>query len=121
MSGPQPPVNIQQENILMKKLLTASIMPLALCYLTTAAFAATPNGKAAFDANCVACHPDGGNIVNPAKTLRKMTLQANGIKTAKDIVKTMRKPGPGMTVFDKKALSDTEATAIADYILKTFK
>jgi cytochrome c6 len=33
----------------------------------------------------------------------------------------MRNPGPGMTKFDKKTISDKEARAIADYILKTFK
>jgi cytochrome c6 len=33
----------------------------------------------------------------------------------------MRKPGEGMTTFDKKTVSDKEATAIADYIIRTFK
>jgi cytochrome c6 len=33
----------------------------------------------------------------------------------------MRKPGPGMTQFDKKTVPDKEANAIAVYILKTFK
>lgn len=105
----------------MKKLLTASVTTLALCYLATSVFAAAPNGKAGFEANCASCHPDGGNIINQSKNLRKLTLKANGIKTAKDIVKTMRKPGPGMTRFDKRTLPDKDAKAIADYILKTFK
>jgi cytochrome c6 len=33
----------------------------------------------------------------------------------------MRNPGPGMTKFDKKEISDKEAKAIAEYVLKTFK
>jgi len=43
------------------------------------------------------------------------------VKNAKDIIAKMRKPGPGMTAFDKKTISDKEAKAIADYILKTYK
>jgi cytochrome c6 len=36
-------------------------------------------------------------------------------------VAKMRNPGPAMTMFDEKTLSDKEANAIAQYILKTFK
>jgi cytochrome c6 len=43
------------------------------------------------------------------------------VKSAKDIIAKMRKPGPGMTAFDKKAVSGKEAKAIAEYILKSFK
>ena len=30
-------------------------------------------GAALFQKHCVACHPDGGNIINPANTLKKIT------------------------------------------------
>ncbi len=43
------------------------------------------------------------------------------MKSAEDIIGKMRNPGPGMTQFDAKTISDEEARAIADYILKTFK
>ena len=66
------------------------------------------------------CHPDGGNIVNPQKTLHKKDREANGVKTTSDIVNKMRNPGPGMTQFDGKTISDKDAAAIAGYILKTF-
>ena len=78
------------------------------------------NGEALFKQHCSACHPDGGNIVNPQKTLHKKDRQANGVKTGSDIVNKMRNPGPGMTQFDKKTISDKDAAAIAGYILKTF-
>ena len=87
-------------------------------------------GKQLFIHNCSPCHPDGGNIINPQKTLRKKDLDANKITTADDIVKRMRNPGPfpdhpqdwaGMRMFDQKAISDQDAHKIADYILKTFK
>jgi cytochrome c6 len=78
-------------------------------------------GKAEFTEHCAGCHPAGGNIINPAKTLMQKDLKANGIKTEADIVKIMRKPGSGMTKFSKKALPDKDAKAIAAYITKTFK
>ncbi len=67
------------------------------------------------------CHPDGGNIVNPKKTLMQKDRDAHNIRTAADIVRIMRKPGPGMTVFDAKTVSDKDAEAIAKYVLTTFK
>ena len=78
------------------------------------------SGEAKFKEHCAVCHPDGGNIVNTQKTLHKKDLEANNVKAAADIVGKMRNPGPGMTKFDKDAVSDEEAKAIAKYILKTF-
>lgn len=81
---------------------------------------ATP-GEDLFKLHCAACHADGGNIINPKKTLKKADRETNGVKSPKDIIGLMRKPGPGMTTFDVKTISDKDAKAIADYILKTFK
>lgn len=78
-------------------------------------------GEKAFVEHCAVCHKDGGNIVNPVKTLQKKSLAANGIGTPNDIVKNMRNPGPAMTRFDKEAIDDKTAQSIAEYILKTFK
>ena len=79
------------------------------------------SGEALFKEHCALCHPDGSNIVNPKKTLHKKDLDASNIKSQNDIVKLMRKPGPGMTTFDSKVISDKEAKEIAEYILKTFR
>jgi cytochrome c6 len=79
------------------------------------------NAKAEFEEHCASCHKDGGNIVNPKKTLSKKDREANGVKSTADIVKLMRNPGPGMTKFDEKAVPDKEAKAIANYVIKTFK
>jgi cytochrome c6 len=110
----------------MKKGLIATICMLAVCAFATAGFADTKKGEKIdgakeFKEHCAVCHPDGKNIVNPKKTLSKMDREANGVKSAKDIIRNMRKPGPGMTAFDAKTISDKEAKAIADYVLKTFK
>jgi len=112
----------------MKKIMTVSVATVSLFAFVAAGPVAADekkgkkiSGAAEFKEHCAVCHPDGGNIVSPAKTLHKKDLDANGIKKAADIVAKMRKPGPGMTQFDKKTISDKEAKAIADYILKTFK
>ncbi len=108
-----------------KRVLTVACM-LAVAAFATTSFADTKkgqkiDGKKEFEEHCAVCHKDGGNMVTPAKTLSKKDREANGVKTAKDIIDKMRKPGPGMTQFDKKTISDKEAKAIADYIMKTFK
>ena len=78
-------------------------------------------GAALFKQHCSPCHPEGGNNVNPQKTLHKKDREANGVKTASDIMGKMRNPGPGMTTFDEKTIPDKDAKEIAKYILKTFK
>src|SRR6185369_3216002 len=88
---------------------------------TAASTAIAASGEALFKQHCAVCHPEGGNIVNQARTLHKKVLNENGIKDWKGVVKNMRKPGPGMTAFDAKTISDKDAKAIAEYVLKTFK
>jgi cytochrome c6 len=94
-----------------------------ICAGTTAAFAGEGgvNGEAGFREHCVACHADGGNIIKADKTLFRKDREKHGIRSVHDIVTVMRNPGEGMTVFDAKTLPDNEATAIADYIIRTFK
>ncbi len=87
----------------------------------TEVYAAGKSGEELFKENCSACHPNGGNIVNPQFTLKKKDREAHGVMNAADIVHRMRNPGPGMTQFDKKTISDRDAKKIAEYILKTFK
>lgn len=101
----------------MKKrlLLTLALLPL----FATTTFAAT--GEALFNQFCASCHMNGGNIINPNKTLHKKDLDRQGITTWSAIVKNMRSPGPGMTMFDSKTISDKDARTIAEYVLKTFK
>jgi len=77
-------------------------------------------GEALFKQHCFPCHPDGGNVINPQKTLHKKDREANGVMTAADIVGKMRNPGPGMTKFDEQTIPDADAKEIAEYELKTF-
>jgi cytochrome c6 len=93
------------------------------CMLPVNAVAAVKTiiGEAEFKEYCASCHAAGGNIIKADKTLSSKDREKHGIKTAKDIVKIMRKPGEGMTTFDQKTIPDKDAKAIADYIMKTFK
>ena len=86
----------------------------------SAATAAENAGEKLFMANCNVCHPNGGNIVNPAFTLHKKDRDAHNVKTVADIINRMRHPGPGMTTFDEKTIPDKEAREIAEYVIKAF-
>jgi len=109
----------------MKKKRVAFLVVLIICILVFAGFAkpgtAGGTGEAEFTKNCAICHPGGGNVVNPQKTLHKKDRDANNVKTVEDIVKIMRNPGPGMLKFDEKTIPDKVAKEIANYILNTFK
>ena len=108
--------------ILVKMMQTVSFSLLIYSIIENSTLAfELENGEAGFKENCAECHSGGGNIVNPSKTLSKKDRNTNGIKTADDIVKIMRKPGEGMTKFDEKAISDNDARKIAEYIIDTFK
>ncbi len=99
------------------------VLAVSIASMSVSAFAKEAKesrGEKLFMANCKVCHPDGGNIVNPKKTLHKADRDANGVKTVEDIMKRMRNPGPGMTKFDEKNYPDKDAKAIAEYVLKTF-
>jgi cytochrome c6 len=109
----------------MKKVaavIVSGVITCSVCMLLSGGMAvgAEKSGEALFKQHCALCHANGGNIVNAQKTLNKKDREANGIKTATDIITTMRKPGPGMTKFDEKTVSKKEAHEIAEYILKTF-
>jgi len=77
-------------------------------------------GQELFSRNCAGCHPDGENRIYPQKTLHRMVMKANGITDPAGVVAIMRKPGQGMKQFDEKAISNSDAFAIAHYIFATF-
>jgi cytochrome c6 len=105
-----------------KSLVTATLFAVGTFAVGAQAdMAGKMDAKAEFEKHCATCHPGGANIVNKDKALNKEALKKNGIKSWKDIVAKIRNPGPGMTKSDKKDISDKEAKAIAEYILKTFK
>jgi cytochrome c6 len=108
----------------MRKMIVLLVSILTICCVGAVASAEKASkdaGATEFKEHCAICHPEGGNIINPKKTLLKADREANNIRTEADIIKIMRNPGPGMTTFDQKTISDDEAKDIAKYLLKTFK
>lgn len=103
----------------MKKIVTLTLALSAICLWmsTPNAARAEANGQELFMQHCNACHPNGGNIIKPQKTLHKGERTVN---TVEEVVGKMRNPGPGMSTFDSNFLPDSDAKAIAEYILKTF-
>jgi len=108
----------------MKKLYAALLLAAVLTAGAASCSGGTggppPDGKKLFETYCASCHNSGGNMINPQKTLRVSDRERNGVMNASDVVKLMRSPGSGMTKFDKDTISDRDAEAIADYIVKSF-
>jgi cytochrome c6 len=98
----------------MKKIALLSAAALTLASFAGTALAEEKKAEALFKEKCAACHPGGGNIMKPKASLK-------GLKDTKKIVQKIRNGGGGMTAFDQKAISDADAKAVADYIVKTFK
>ncbi len=110
--------------------LSAALVCLFVMPLLPEEAGAQITGEDLFMQHCAACHPDGGNVINPKKTLHKKDREANGIVTAEDIVNKIRNPGPtpthpqewaGMKKFDRRTIPDEDALKIAEYVLKTFE
>lgn len=97
----------------MKKSIILAMAATSVCMMSAVAFAAGAGGDI-FKAKCAACHPDGGNIMNPKATLK-------GLKDTKVVTKKIRAGGGGMPGFDAKSISDADAKAVAEYVVKTFK
>ncbi len=107
----------------MKKIVlaaTAFVLIVTLAALGRAETDKSLTGEELFKEYCADCHPDGGNIINPSKTLNKMDREANLIMTKEDIVRQMRHPGKGMSTWSAATIPDDLAEKIADYIIQTF-
>jgi cytochrome c6 len=80
------------------------------------------SGKRLFEMHCAHCHMDGGNVVNPRKTLKKKDLDASGLNTTEALVGYMINPGPGMLrlVHKDRDITKIQARGIAAYIFETF-
>ncbi len=112
--------NMKNGNRLSTVLLAGALGLLTLSAIQAQA-AGIKNGEEGFKQYCAPCHPNGGNVMNGMKNLTKTALSKNGIKSADDILKLMRRPNGQMTAFDNKTLPDNDAKKIAEYVLKTFK
>ena len=80
----------------------------------------TQTAEALFRTFCYNCHPDGGNVTDPARSLHASAMRKNHITKPEDIVKIMRNPISRMIRFDADTISDRDARTIAEYVLNTF-
>ena len=79
------------------------------------------SGEELFRQFCHNCHPDGGNVSDPKRTLHGSALRKNHITKPEDIVRIMRNPLSRMIRFDAETISDKDARTIAEYVLDTFR
>jgi len=79
------------------------------------------SGEELFRQFCFNCHPDGGNVSEPEKSLHAAALSRSHISKPEDIVKIIRKPMSRMLPFDENTLSNRDARIIAEYLLSAFK
>lgn len=88
----------------MRKVFMIATLIVSVCVLSTSLRAKDASteqtGESLFNKHCASCHPNGGNILNPKKSLYKKDLEANNILTAEDIVKEIRNPGPVPTPLE---------------------
>ncbi|NTV50505.1 MAG: cytochrome c [Geobacteraceae bacterium] len=98
----------------MKKNLLVLAIAIPINIFSNVIFAAETGSEAIFKSNCSSCHPNGGNLMKPSKSLKS-------IKKPGRIIRKVRNGGGGMPSFDAKTISDTEVRHLADYIIKTFK
>ena len=69
-------------------------------------------GEKIFRANCMACHPRGGNVLVPAKPI----LHSRKLFNLNDFVQYVRHPESPMPVFPASKISDGELKNLYDYI-----
>lgn len=85
---------------------------------STGLSAAAKAGEAVFAGNCQACHPGGGNAVDPAyplKTSKKLTDAKTFVAFIRNPVLRDGKPG-SMPAFTSDALDDTRAADLYAYV-----
>jgi len=73
-----------------------------------------------FDQYCASCHSNGGNIMNPEKTLSQEHLTKNGIDNVGSISALVTTGKAPMPAFGKQ-LSDEEVAEVANYVLDQAK
>lgn len=101
----------------------AAVIALAAAGYCLAACSATSgqSGAALFATHCAGCHPNGGNTVNPAKTLSRVHREAGGIRSAGDVAAYIRNPGPDMPSFPEGMIPEGDAVKIGEHVVTVFK
>jgi cytochrome c6 len=96
-------------------LLTLTIATFMFSPVAIAADAA--EGAKIFGANCAACHMGGGNMVNPAKTLKKDVLEQYEMASLAAITTQVTNGKAAMPSFKGK-LTPEQIENVATYVLE---
>nr|YP_009397141.1 cytochrome c553 [Thuretia quercifolia]ARW66327.1 cytochrome c553 [Thuretia quercifolia] len=73
-------------------------------------------GQEVFINNCAACHANGENTADPAKTLKFDILESNSMNSISAITYQVNNGKNGMPAFGNR-LSDEEIQNVANYVL----
>jgi mono/diheme cytochrome c family protein len=105
----------------MKTILAMLIIGVFTCSFVISAFtqdsAKGSPGEVLLKENCAACHPNGGNVINPNKPLKG----AQTLNTFETFLSWIRKPIQPMPPFPPSKISDQQAKELYDYLLKETK
>lgn len=73
-------------------------------------------GKKLFISNCNVCHISGKNLIIPEKSLKKETLETNGMNNLNAIIYQVINGKNGMPAFGGR-LDESDIEEIAQYVL----
>jgi cytochrome c6 len=95
--------------------LGAAIVGLSFCHFAIAANADA--GEKIFMNNCVSCHNKGMNVISTEKTLKKSSLEKNGMLSEKAIINQVTNGKSPMPAFGSQ-LSASDIENVAAFVLK---
>ena len=101
-------------------------MAACIAWSPAAATASNEVGVSIFEAKCVACHENGGNVLQRSKTLFPSALEANGYggDAAADAIINLLRNGKGQmpkyqgAIPSVSKLTDEELAEVAEYVVQ---
>ncbi len=75
------------------------------------------DGAEIFQAHCVGCHINGGNIIRRGKTLKLSALKRQGVDSVPAIAALVANGKSPMSAY-RDRLTDAEIQAVATYVLQ---
>lgn len=97
-------------------LVLAAIGMFLMSFNSPALAADLANGAKVFTTNCAACHAKGGNVINPAKALKKEVLAQYDMASI-EAIRTQVTNGKAAMPSFKGRLTATEIEDVAAYVL----
>lgn len=107
-------MRLEPQTMMLSSLLAAQ---LALSPLPAIA----DGGAEVFQLKCVACHELGGNAINPSKSLKSSSLEANGYASQDAIIQLITNGKGQMPSYGPKSppfarLTDAQIDDVASYV-----